>query len=943
MNGVLRASVLGSPFGCVVPNMTDEKPGLAIALERIEREASERTGFLDLGMLGLTELPDALFRLTHIRRLNLGGGFRLVTASNIAPNDLGSALERLIELPELEGLSFAGSHFVGLAKLATLSRLWWLDCSSTQVADLTALVGFSALVVLICSFTEVDDLAPLAGLSSLQYLDCSDTHVQDLSPLAGLGSLQWLFCSGCRLIDFSSALLNSQSLVHLSLYNTFVPGIPAEVLSQSWDDNCLESLRAHFRDLEAGTIAPTDVKLVVLGNGRVGKTQICRRLRNEDYDDTIPSTHGIKVGCASLPMQDGEEPIKLHIWDFGGQDIYHGTHALFMKTNAVFMIVWTPEMENQRTHEHDGMVFRNYPLAYWVDYVRHLGGKDVPVLIIQTRCDRPEDKADCPVPEPTLRAAFGNYEVLRYSALNDRGRSALDEALQEAVRWLHDRQGIATIGAGRQRVKLRLESMRDADAAVPAEQRQYRTITQEHFRQTCAEENGTSDPRYLLAFLHNAGLVFYREGLFDDRVVLDQQWALDAIYAVFNRKKCYKLLRQQHGRFTRSLLDALVWQGYKPAEQELFLDMMQSCGICFVHKRGDERLGIEAEYIAPDLLPEKCTLETALAEKWDASANYEEAEWEFDLLHQGLIRAILSRIGGEAGVSATYWQGGLCVFENSTRSHALIEQDIRPGGWSGSINLRTQGRHAADLRDRLSSVIQQEIDRFGLASRQTRTLNMAEILEILRFEPDASDKVVRKELIPLEYADAPRSTEPRWYVSYAWRDASSQNREEIVDQLCDEAEGRDSPIIRDKATLKVGDSIARFMKQIGQGDRVFVILSDKYLKSPFCMFELFEIWRNCKRDEDDFIRRCKIYCLDDTNIWTIEERLGYAEYWETKYEKIKPKAYLLGSDDFDEFKLMDDFAKHVGKILGLFAKIVQPRTFEDLVKYGFDDPPEASN
>jgi hypothetical protein len=32
-------------------------------------------------------------------------------------------------------------------------------------------------------------------------------------------------------------------------------------------------------------------------------------------------------------------------------------------------------------------------------------------------------------------------------------------------------------------------------------------------------------------------------------------------------------------------------------------------------------------------------------------------------LHQGLIRAIISRIGGEAGISATYWQSGICVYE----------------------------------------------------------------------------------------------------------------------------------------------------------------------------------------------------------------------------------------------------------------------------------------
>lgn len=689
-------------------------------------------------------------------------------------------------LHALQFLSLTSTNVSDLAPLRKLPALQQLGFSHTAVANLAPLAKHTGLQALSCSSTKIRDLTPLSGLTTLQRLDCSRTDVYDLTVLASLRSLKAIQCSYCRRVDLPIAIVNLECLKELYLFETAVPGVPREVLSQSLGENCLESLRAHFRDLEAGSDATTDVKLVVLGNGRVGKTQICRRLRDEKYDPTIPSTHGIKVGSASLPMPDGEAT-KLHIWDFGGQDIYHGTHALFMKTNAIFMIVWTPEMENQRTHEHDGMQFRNYPLSYWVDYVRHLGGKDVPVLVVQTRCDRPVDRAVCPIRVEKLHEAFDYHpSPLHYSAANDSGRAALDEALQEAVGWLHNRQGIATIGAGRHRVKLRLESMRDADAEVPVEQRQYRTISQEHFRQICAEENGTSDPHYLLAYLHNAGIVFYRRGLFDDRIVLDQQWALDAIYAVFNRDKSVKLLRQQHGRFTRSLLELIVWQGFKPAEEELFLGMMQSCGICFVHKQGDKQRDIEPEYIAPDLLPEKSTLETELAEKWDASANYEEAEWEFDLLHQGLIRAILSRIGREAGVSATFWQGGLCVFETTTRSRALIEQKMLPESWSGTINLRTQGRQASILLDRISSLIGVEISRFGLASRQTRTLNMAEILDILRFEPDTSGKAVSKEPAPLVYADAPRSPEPRWYISYAWDDPSPEgkNREAIVDRLC---------------------------------------------------------------------------------------------------------------------------------------------------------------
>jgi hypothetical protein len=55
----------------------------------------------------------------------------------------------------------------------------------------------------------------------------------------------------------------------------------------------------------------------------------------------------------------------------------------------------------------------------------------------------------------------------------------------------------------------------------------------------------------------------------------------------FDRKKILPLLRG-YGRFSRADLEALIWWDrttdepkYTPAEQKVFLGMMESCGICF--------------------------------------------------------------------------------------------------------------------------------------------------------------------------------------------------------------------------------------------------------------------------------------------------------------------------------------------------------------------------
>ena len=52
--------------------MSSNPKGWAIALQRIAHEAEARTGALDLGMLGLTELPKELFALAHLQELELG-------------------------------------------------------------------------------------------------------------------------------------------------------------------------------------------------------------------------------------------------------------------------------------------------------------------------------------------------------------------------------------------------------------------------------------------------------------------------------------------------------------------------------------------------------------------------------------------------------------------------------------------------------------------------------------------------------------------------------------------------------------------------------------------------------------------------------------------------------------------------------------------------------
>ena len=59
-----------------------------------------------------------------------------------------------------------------------------------------------------------------------------------------------------------------------------------------------------------------------------------------------------------------------------------------------------------------------------------------------------------------------------------------------------------------------------------------------------------------------------------------------------------------------------------------------------------------------------------------------------------------------------------------------------------------------------------------------------------------------------------------------------------MDLLCATAKDRNIAIKCDKDDLPTGVSITQYMKDLGAGDRLFVVLSDKCWRSAYCMFGL---------------------------------------------------------------------------------------------------------
>lgn len=854
-----------------------------------------RTRVTDLSPIsGLTELTFLDFSGTQVSDLSPLSGLTGLTSLECAETQVRD-LSSLAGLTGLTSLRFSVSQVSDLSPLSGLTRLTSLECGETQVTDLSPLSCLTGLTSLHCWVTRITDLSPLSGLTELSSLHCWDTRITDLAPLSSLAELISLDCSYTQVSDLTP-VANMPSLEHLVCHSLPNCPIPAEVLSQDIGDNCLPRLRSYWANQATGSEPFRQHKLFLLGNGTVGKTQVARRLRGLGFDGSIESTHGIQLHAHPLPaLPDGRdaragERFDARIWDFGGQDIYHGTHALFLKSRAVFLICWEGESERAREHVIAETPYRNRPLAFWLDYVRNLAGPDAPVILVQTQCDRPGAPRQPPLDLSPWDDLAG-LELVRTSALKGTGFADLQERIAHAVARLEE-PALQMIGSCERAVIDRIAALRRDGVRV---------LDGQAFAEICAEAGVRGESAHLLHFLHHAGELFHAAGLFGDQIIIDQRWALDAIYTVFDRKECWQAIRANRGRFTLADLAQGVWRDFTPDEREHFLAMMLKCGMAFRYIEED-RGWHDAIYIAPDLLPARSDPSVAkwIDRYWDEGGAVVIRTVHFPLLHDGLMREIMRGIGEDAGLHAIYWQNGLLFTDGRTRAVATIAaQWPDDDGWAGQIVIAAQRARAAELAETLEEHVRQVADRIGLAMSEEPdpAIDCGEEFARARRTarpPGATGDDWRGAADAAEPGFVPAAgapLRPLAYVSYAWSDGSeaAEANEALVDAFCSAASQRGIEVRRDKTHQRDGGWIADFVEEITRADRVFAMIGGRYWTRPYCMAELHGCWRRSESDREIFKGKVREFLFPDSRMFEPGFLESLRADWQERRRKLQAK------------------------------------------------------
>ncbi|MCL2650717.1 MAG: toll/interleukin-1 receptor domain-containing protein [Candidatus Azobacteroides sp.] len=181
---------------------------------------------------------------------------------------------------------------------------------------------------------------------------------------------------------------------------------------------------------------------------------------------------------------------------------------------------------------------------------------------------------------------------------------------------------------------------------------------------------------------------------------------------------------------------------------------------------------------------------------------------------------------------------------------------------------------------------------------------------------------------------------PEIYISYAWeKQDDGSNWPTILQNLYKILIDKGFKINIDLKNLKYKDNIKSFMQELGKGKYIVALISEKYLKSINCMYEVLQMLKY-----PNYQDRIFPILTSDAKIYESSKILEYLVYWEDKLNKLDNEARTLSNiayaaPIFEDIELMNEirrslarFGNEIGNLNVLTPEIHKDSNFESLIE-----------
>ncbi|MEG4290864.1 COR domain-containing protein [Microcoleus sp. C2C3] len=669
----------------------------------------------DLSRNELTELPDAIASLTQLQQLDLSdnqlmelpeaiGSLTQLKLLNLNDNKLTSLPNCLGNLNKLEKIQLSSNQLdeipLVLRRLNLLKELYiprnklriiphWigelqllesLSLSGNQITNLPdSIKNLLKLKILWLGAefpnidSELQDLGnPLYELPSclslpkqikkLSLANCSLTTLPNwLGELTELSELQ---LNTNNLADLPASLCQLSNIENLYLENNALNPDLAAAYQQS-----TKAVLQYLRAKAEAQVTLNEAKLILIGEGEVGKSCLLGALRGDEWVDGRPTTHGIEIKSVIVTDPDSGTEISLNGWDFGGQRVYRPTHQLFFSAPAVYLVIWKPREGPQQ-----GFV------KEWITLIKNRE-PDAKVLVVATHGGPGQRQPD--IDRQEILDQFGKDTVIDFFHVDSKPN-------QDTT----DCAGLAELKDTIARVAASLPEMR---RSVPAKWQRVRETLQTSDKAylpyndviaICAKEGIDEEQAELfLRISHILGhfIHYHYDPTLRDIVILKPDWLAKAISFVLDDETTRKrngLVEFQHLSQLWSHPPFAGEEGYPSKLHPIFLRLMERFDLSYkvVFDPSETSNTSLIAQLVPDTRPEPLPnwgeqpeagdrQQIQICRIVDSRGQFAVAE---GLFYQLIVRLHKYSLGRTNYENSIHWQRGL-MLDNDYNGRALLE------------------------------------------------------------------------------------------------------------------------------------------------------------------------------------------------------------------------------------------------------------------------------
>ena len=533
------------------------------AERRIANALITQATTLDLSCLDLNALPESIGQLTNLDRLDLSenkltiipkelGQLTNLARLSLSRNKLTTIPRELGQLTNLTWLYLRTNKLTKIPKeLGQLTNLKELDLSENKLTkipkELGQLTNLNWLGLRKNKLMTVH--RELGQLTNLIWLDLRENELTTIpKELGQLTNLKEIYLNKNNLTAIPKEFGQLTSLIRLNLKsNRNLTSPPPEVVKQG-----TRAVLAYLQEQKDEGERQWISKLLVVGEGGVGKTSLLRALRSETFEVQQSSTHGIEIKALRLehPSSEADVTMTLNTWDFGGQEIYHATHQFFLTNRSLFLLAFNARLG-----------FEQGKLVYWLKTIR-ANAPESPIILVSTWAD--ERDADLPLSD--LKHEFPQIVEL-YEVSNKTGQGI--DVLKQTI--INTASKLPLMGEIWPTTWLQF--------AAKVRQTKAKQATTEQFWSAMGKCKVSDEGKLVLAtWMHELGeILFFQDNPdLNDLVILKPQWVTEYISKVLSTEAVIS----NFGIFTRQCMNEL-WRELPLGLRKYFLELMEQFDLSY--------------------------------------------------------------------------------------------------------------------------------------------------------------------------------------------------------------------------------------------------------------------------------------------------------------------------------------------------------------------------